>query len=199
MPRGRELECERAGELGEGGLHRAVDGETGRGLVRLDAREVHDRTARHVGDNCSDERGDVTKVLEPQHVVALVGHIEERCEECAGCVVHEHVDRPETGDHVGDEGVARVCIAHIERAGERDGQLVEPVGDPVAHGDARAEAGEELGGRATEPAPGAGHDRDAIGQQDRRRVQTHARMAPSLRHPWLRCVRTASDRTKGNE
>src|SRR4030095_10198207 len=31
----RELEGERARQLGESGLHRAVDGEAGRGLVRL--------------------------------------------------------------------------------------------------------------------------------------------------------------------
>ena len=60
----RELERERLGEAGDGGLHRGVDPEAGRGAVGLDRRHVDDRTAgRHHRHRGAHEVGDAAEVL----------------------------------------------------------------------------------------------------------------------------------------
>ncbi len=107
----------------------------------------------------------------PDGLVVLVASLDERRPaERQTRVVDEDVDAAVGADDIADERLRALPVRHVERRSEMAlalelGQhVVEPLDPPGAERDLYALPRERQGGRATDPARGAGDDRRAVGE-----------------------------------
>jgi hypothetical protein len=136
--------------------------------MRLDAGDVDDGAARrHMRNDASDQPDHVPEVLQPEHLLRAVRHVDKAREEGAARVVHENVDSAVSLDDFREEGFDRVGVAHVDNLCDVRVDHVESFSHPVAHRDTRTESRKELSGRPSQAPAGTRDDRDLVAQQDR--------------------------------
>jgi hypothetical protein len=172
----RVLDCETAGEAGDRGLERGVDGARRYGAKRLDSRDVDDAAAVALRDQHRQHRArarEHVREVDGIEIVPLgVGLLVERLARAAVVtdVVHQHVDPPVLIPRGCDQRVRRIRIADV--ANDRDRTFTDrdlrfacALGVDLAEDHSRAFGDESLDDAAADAGTAARHDRDLSGEE----------------------------------
>ena len=169
------LASERLRERDDAALGAGVDGLTGGADSAGVAGDVHDPT-RPGGRQRRDQRlREVDRSLQvdlDDAVHEVVGHVDERLDDVPSGDVGEDVEPAELGLDVGGDRTACAAIGDVER--DESGGASDPIGGGLAalvvdigDDDGGAGIGECLCRGPADAGPGAGHERDLVGEVHR--------------------------------